>query len=245
MKGVRSFVLGTDVLSTEENRSSPRILCHYEVNLRNSGRDFDAAITDIGITGMRIEGVPLLQRGERFEISYPFAEGFQKSHSFEVEVMWCRRRSDNNRLVAGVGYVKRGEKLAGSWVHTLLTEVGLLGDSVYHRRKHLRLPVLQQVVLLSSQDGKQLCEGVLNNLSVGGALVECDIAVEIEQNVLALIGENPKKPSLTLRSRVIHSQRDPEDGRHLISLAFIDFSQDEFKALQRLIMVLLEGRTHS
>lgn len=245
MKGVRSFVLGTDVLSSEENRSSPRILCHYEVNLRNSGHDFDAVITDIGITGMRIEGVPLLQRGEHFEISYPFTDGFQEHHSFEVEVMWCRRRSDNNKLVAGVGYLKQGEELAGSWVHALLTEVGLLGDSVYRRRKHLRLPATQHVALFSSQDGSPLCKGVLNNLSVGGALVVCDASVKVDQNVLALIGEDTKKPTLRLRSRVIHSQRDPEDGRHLISLQFIDFGQEEFKALQSLIMVLLEGRGHS
>ncbi len=239
LQGFRSFVLGDELLSGEEGRSHPRIVCHYEVNLKNLNSEFDAEITDIGISGMRIEGGPLLKRGERFKISYPFAEGFREEHAFEVEVMWCRRRADNRRLVSGVAYVKQGELLHGTWVHTLLTEVGLLGDAVYQRRSPSRQRPSHQVALCSARGGRPLGRGHLNNLSVGGALVECHESFQLPKGVLLVIGEDQQKPTLTLRCRVIETRKDPDDGQSLVSLQFVDFNREEFKALQRLIQATI------
>lgn len=242
LKGFRSFILGKDLLSTEESRASPRILCRYWVNLRNAGREFKACITDIGITGMRIEGVPTLSRGERFEISYPFSEGFKEEHSFEVEVMWCRARAHDDVMVAGVRFVKQGDELRGTWVYILLTEVGLLGEAVYQRREHVRLATSYRVVLQEPKTGHKVLEGTVNNLSVGGALVESAAPIEVGRQLLASMGPDPSQPRLTISARVLNSRLDPEDGCHLISLQFVDFSREELKALEGLILAMLEGR---
>ena len=242
LQGFRSFILGKEILSTEESRASPRILCYYQVNLRNAGREFEAAISDIGITGMRIEGVPSLQRGERFEISYPFSEGFKEEHSFEVEVMWCRNQAHDDLTVAGVRYVKQGEDLQGTWVYLLLTEVGLLGDAVYQRREHVRLATSYKVLLQEPKTGHLVLDGTVNNLSVGGALVESGAPLAVGRTLLALIGPMPSYPVVTLSARVLNSRVDDDDGRHLISLQFVDFTKEELKALEGLILAMLEGR---
>lgn len=242
LQGFRSFVLGEESLSTQTGRASPRILCHYRVNLRNDGREFDATITDIGITGMRIVGVPSLSRGERFEISYPFSDEFKEEHSFEVEVMWCRSRSADNVHLAGVRFVKQGEELRGSWVHLLLHEVGLLGDAVFQRRRLRRSEAQFRAVVSKPKTGRKLLDGRINNLSVGGALVESRTPLEVDTQVLALLGANPAYPAVSLSVRVIDCRLDPSDGTHLISLQFVDFTKEEFKALQELIVAMTEGR---
>jgi hypothetical protein len=241
--GIKSLVLGSDPLSPEESRVSPRILCQYRVNLRNAGRDFKASITDIGVTGMRIEGVPPLEKGERFEISYPFAEGFRPEHSFEVEVMWCRPREIDDDLVAGVGYLKSGDELKGTWVHTLLSEVGLMGDAVYQKRKHVRLATTQKVFFRDVASGHHILEGRVNNISIGGALVESDSDMRPGRRVLALIGPKVNFPTLSIHATVLASRLDPEEGHHLLSLQFVDLTREELRELEGLVVAMLEGRS--
>lgn len=242
LQGFRSFVLGEESLSTQTGRASPRILCHYRVNLRNDGREFDATITDIGITGMRIVGVPSLSRGERFEISYPFSDEFKEEHSFEVEVMWCRSRASDNAQLAGVRFIKQGEELRGSWVHLLLHEVGLLGDAVYQRRRLSRGDAQFRALVTEPKSGRKLLVGRVNNLSVGGALVESKTPLQAANQVLALLGTEPTHPAVSLSVRVLGCRLDSSDGNYLISLQFVDFTKEEFRALQELIVAMTEGR---
>lgn len=241
--GFRSFVLGGEPATTEESRSSPRILCYYRVNLRNHGRDFKATIIDIGTTGMRVEGVPQLEKGERFELSYPFAEAFSQEHSFEVEVMWCRARGHDDELVAGVRFVEQGEGLAGTWVHTLLTELGLTGDLVYQKRQHVRLTTTQKVFFRDETTGRHILEGRVNNLSVGGALVESSTSLKAGRRVLALIGPNVNYPTLSIHAEVLNCRLDDEDDHHLLSLRFVELNKDQLRELESLVLAMLEGRT--
>ena len=244
LEGFKSLVLGSDPLSPEESRVSPRILCQYRVNARNNeGRDFKASVTDIGTTGMRVEGVPQLEKGERLEISYPFAGTFQEERGFSVEVQWCRPSDIDDRLVAGVTFLKTGDELRGTWVHTLLTEVGLLGDAVYQKRQHVRLVTHQKVFFRDVDTGHHLLEGRVNNISIGGALVESDSDMRAGRRILAIIGPNLSFPVLSIHAKVLSSRLDPDDGSHLLSLQFVDVTKEELRELEGLVMGMLEGRS--
>ncbi len=240
--GIKNLVLGTDPLNPEESRIAPRILCQYRVNMHNEGADFKCSIVDIGATGMRLEGVPMLTKGQRFEISYPFAEGFKKEHSFEVEVMWCRGREIDDELMAGVRYLKTGDELRGTWVHTLLSEVGLIGEAVYQKRKHVRLATTQKVFFRDLATGHHILEGKVNNISIGGALVESETDLRAGRKVMALIGPNLNYPTLSIHARVVASRPDPEHEHRLLSLQFVDVSKDELRVLENLVVGMLEGR---
>jgi hypothetical protein len=244
LEGFKSLVFGSDPLSPEETRVSPRILCQYRVNMQSEDQDFKCSIVDIGATGMRLEGVPPLQIGQRFKISYPYAQAFRDDHSFEVEVMWCHQREIDDQLAAGVRYLQSGESLQGTWVYTLLNEVGLIGDAAYRKRQHVRLVSHQKAFLRDLETGHHILEGRVNNISVGGALVESLTDVRSGRTLLALIGPSANYPTLAIHARVVASRPDPEDQRlHLLSLQFIDLTKDELKALQELVMAMLQGRT--
>lgn len=243
LEGLKGLVLGSDPLNPEESRVSPRILCQYRVNMRNAGQDFKCSIVDLGTTGCRLEGVPKLEKGQHFLISYPFAEAFHEEHSFEVEVMWCRPSDFDDQLAAGVRYLKTGDQLSGTWVHTLLTEVGLLGEDGYRKRLHVRLNAHHKVFLRDVDSGRHILEGQVNNISIGGALVESENDLKTGRRVLALIGPNANFPTLSIHAKVVTSRRDPEDDHHLLSLQFIDVGKDEMRELEGLVVSMLGGRT--
>ena len=241
LEGFKSLVLGPSIGSPEEGRDSPRILCQYRVNLRSSGRDFKASVIDIGTTGMRILDVPQLEKGEILRVSYPFAEAFQEEHSFDVLVMWCR--SSGDQLEAGTRFVKQGPELKGTWVHLLLSELGLTGDAVYRKRQHVRLSSAMEVAFRDPDTGRHLLTGGLNNLSVGGALVESEQSIKPGRKVFVLMGLSINSPTLTVNAKVVHSRTDEEWGCHLISLQFVDMNKSQLSNLESLVIAMVEGRS--
>lgn len=243
LEGFRSLVIGGDPVSPEESRDSPRILCQYRVNLNHNGEDHKASIVDIGTTGMRLDGVPRVGKGDVVRISFPFADAFTEEHAFDVEVMWCRENPNTDDLSAGVRYRQFGEKLKGTWVYTLLSEIGLTGNAVYQKRKHVRLATTQKVFLRDESTGRHILEGRVNNLSVGGALVESAFSMKRGRRVLALIGPSANSPTLSIRAKVINSRTDIDEGCHLISLQFVDLQKDQLASLESLVIAMLEGRT--
>lgn len=243
LEGFRSLVLGGDPVSPDESRDSPRILCQYRVNLNHKGTEHKASIVDIGTTGMRLDGVPQVDKGDILKISFPFADAFSEENSFEVEVMWCRDNSNTKDLSAGVRYQKFGEALKGTWVYTLLSEIGLTGSAVYQKRAHVRLATTQKVFLRDESTGRHILEGRVNNLSVGGALLESAFSMKRGRRVLALIGPSANSPTLSIRGKVINSRTDVDEGSHLISLQFVELSKSQLASLESLVIAMLEGRT--
>lgn len=243
LTGIRKLVIGGDPVSPEESRDSPRILCQYRVNLSYRGEEFKASIVDIGTTGMRLEGVPRLEKGDLVGVSYPFSDHFQEDQGFDVEIMWCRPTPHSDELTAGVRYKNQGEKLKGTWVYTLLTEIGLTGNAVYQKRKHVRLATTQKVFLRDEETGRHILEGRVNNVSVGGALVESAFSMKRGRRVLALIGPSANSPTLSVRAKVINSRPDVEEGCHLISLQFVELTKEQMSSLESLVIAMLEGRS--
>jgi PilZ domain len=243
LEGFRSLVMGGDPISPEESRDSPRILCQYRVNLNHDGTDHKVSIVDIGTTGMRLDGVPQVDKGSTLKISFPFSDRFHEENAFDVEVMWCRSNPNTEDLSAGVRYSAQGEDLKGTWVYTLLSEIGLTGTAVYQKRKHVRLATTQKVFLRDESTGRHILEGRVNNLSVGGALVESAFTMKRGRRVLALIGPSANSPTLSIRAKIINSRADIDEGCHLISLQFVELTRDQLAALESLVIAMLEGRT--
>ena len=241
--GVRSLVLGEPSISPDESRDSPRILCQYRVNLRHKGVDHKASIVDIGTTGMRLDGVPRLEKGDSIFVSFPFADHFDEDSSFEVDIMWCRKNDLTDDLSAGARYKESGKGIEGTWVHTLLSEIGLTGTAVFQKRKHVRLTSTQKFFLRDEGTGQHILEGRVNNLSVGGALLESAFSLKKGRKVLALIGASVHSPTLSIRAQIMNSRVDVDDGSHLISIQFVELSKSQLKSLESLVIAMLEGRS--
>lgn len=226
-------------LSPQESRTSPRIICSYRVQLKSGVQNFTASVVDIGTTGLRVEGLPEVQEGQVFEISYPYAGS--GGAAFDVKAMWSRPGRDGER-VAGFCFVKQGEQLKGTWIYPLLSELGLTGNAVFQKRKHLRLSVKRKVFLRDDESGRHLLVGRLSNLSVGGALVQSAFELEKGRRVVAIMGPSPDRPRLTIRAEVIGVKMDEDDGHRLISLRFVEMDDAQLKDLEQIIMEMLKGK---
>ncbi|MGE0488252.1 MAG: PilZ domain-containing protein [Vulcanimicrobiota bacterium] len=243
LKGIKAFVIGGELPTPDESRIAPRLLCQYRVNLLYGDTEFKASVVDIGSTGMRLEGVPEMNKGDHLRISYPFAEHFQEDVGFEVEVMWTRVRTHDGVRLTGVRYIKQGEELKGTWVRTLQEEVGLHGDSTFQKRKHVRLATTLKAEVRDLDSGRFLSQGKVNNLSVGGALIESPEELKKNNRVMALIGPHLNYPTLSVHARVLNSRADEDDGVYLHSLQFVDVNKKQLKTLERLVLKMLQGRS--
>src|SRR5690606_30384246 len=98
---------------------------------------------------------------------------------------------------------------------------------VYQKRKHVRLATTQKVFLRDEATGRHILEGRVNNLSVGGALIESAFSMKRGRRVLALIGPSVNSPNLSIHAQVINSRSDIDEGCHLISLQFVEMNGEQ------------------
>ncbi len=242
-QGIKAFVIGGELPTPEESRFAPRLLCQYRVNLLIRDQEEKCSVVDIGTTGLRLENLPEVSKGERLWISYPLSTAFQADHGMEVEVMWTRVRPHDKIRVAGVRFVS--DQLEGTWVRTLQEETGLHGNSTFQKRKHVRLATTLKAELRDLSTGRFLTQGKVNNLSVGGALIESPDSLKSGHQVMALVGPHLNYPTLSVHAKVLNSRADDEDGIFLHSIQFVDLTKKQLKTLERLVLKMLEGRSLS
>lgn len=242
LKGIKAFIQGGNLPTPEECRETPRLFCQYRANVRHQGNDYRASVVDIGATGVGLEGGERVSSGDILQISYPLSGEFVEENAVEVEVVWCRVRDHDKKILVGARYTENQTKLENSWVWTLLHELGMKGNSAYQKRKHVRLATALKAELRELESGRFLTQGKVNNLSVGGALIESGDAIKRQTQVLALIGPHLNYPTLSIHARVINSRDDEDSETKLHSLQFIDVSKAQMKNLESLVLKMLAGQ---
>jgi len=242
VNGFRALV-GRGGPSGNEARDRARVLCRYPVGCTPG--NFEAFVVDISRTGMRLEGVSSLRAGERVSLAYrPYPGGDpppENAGPVEVEVVWCRKRSHDGKLLAGVRYAGPVE---ASWVHHVFLEVGLAREQTgAQKRKHLRLATALRAEIRDKHTGQYLGEGKVANLSLGGVLVQSATPLSENQLVLVLIAPYNNFPILSLTGSILNCRPDLEEDMLLASIQFVNVSPAEARTLKRYIFKLLQGRS--
>lgn len=243
LKGIKSLVIGGELPTPEESRIAPRVLCQYRANLRHQQQEHKTSVIDVGATGMRLEDVPEMKKGDIVQLSYPLSNELQEDTALKMEVMWCRTRPHDGIRLAGVRYKDKPEDLQKTWVWTLLEELGLAGDVSFQKRRHVRLATALKAELRDLTSGRFLTQGKVNNLSVGGALIEGREQMKKGARILALVGPHLNYPTLSIHAKVLASRPADEDKVYLHSIQFIDVSKKQLKTLERLVLNMLRGRS--
>lgn len=249
LDGIRSFIGGA-VPSGDEARDRARVLCRYPVNCSASLQDvpFRSQVVDISRTGMRLEGVGDVARGDKLYIAYAQFPGNEQpvenpAEPVEVEVMWARKRPHDGQRLAGVRYTNP-EQVRRSWVQYVLDEVGLAVEKTgEQRRKHIRLVTALRAELRDNVTGQHIAEGKVANLSVGGTLVQTEQPVKEGQTVLVLVSPYNNFPIFSVPGRVLSVRYDPDEGQTFVSLQFINVNARQLKTLKRFMFNLLKGRS--
>lgn len=247
IEGIKSFT-GVGQPTGAEVRDRARVLCRYSVNCSTGPGDvpFRAQVIDVSRSGMRLEGVGNVSKGDRLFIEYVTAnpdDTVEPSQSVEVEVMWARKRPHDGTRVAGVRYA-HADQVSRSWVNLILQEVGLQNEGGgIQRRKHIRLATALRAELRDKGTGQHIAEGKVSNLSVGGTLVQTEQEVEVGSEVLVLVAPYNNFPIFSVPARIMSARFDEEEGQTFVSLQFVNVSASQLKTLKRFMFNLLKGRS--
>ena len=245
--GIRAFI-GAGAPSGEEARDKARVLCRYAVNCaaKVDGQPFPASVVDVSRTGMRLEGVATVSKGDNLWISYTDASddrGDVDMGPVHVEVMWSRKRPHDGVRLAGVRYADMTQ-LKGTWVQSVLTEVGLSQEvSAFQKRKHIRLATALRAELRDNTSGEHLAEGKVSNLSVGGILVQSESSIRESVPVLVMVSPYNNFPIFSVPAQVLNCRYDPDEGQYFISLQFVSVNAQQLKTLKKFVFNLLKGRS--
>jgi c-di-GMP-binding flagellar brake protein YcgR len=247
IEGIKSFI-GLNQPSGDETRDRARVLCRYAVDCSTAPGEvpFRAQVVDVSRSGMRLEGVGHVNKGDKLYIAYityPGSEPLANNEPVEVEVMWSRKRPHDGERLAGVRYVSP-EQVGRSWVNHVLEEVGLSVERTgSQRRKHIRLATALRAELRDSNTGQHIAEGKVANLSVGGLLVQTEQLVEEGSQVLVLVSPYNNFPIFSVPAKVMSVRYDPDEGQTFVSLQFINVNARQLKTLKRFMFNLLKGRS--
>ena len=245
--GIKSFI-GINQPTGDEVRDRARVLCRYPVDCSTGPGEvpFRAQVVDVSRSGMRLEGVGQVNKGDKLYIgyvTYPGSDPLPNNEPVEVEVMWSRKRPHDGERLAGVRYAS-SEQVTRSWVNHVLEEVGLSVErSGSQRRKHIRLATALRAELRDNSTGQHIAEGKVANLSVGGTLVQTEQQVDEGSQVLVLVSPYNNFPIFSVPAKVMSVRYDPDEGQTFVSLQFINVNARQLKTLKRFMFNLLKGRS--
>ena len=245
--GSKSFI-GVNQPSGDEVRDRARVLCRYPVDCSTApgAVPFRAQVVDVSRSGMRLEGVGNLSKGDKLYIAYvtyESSEPLANTQPVEVEVMWSRKRPHDGERLAGVRYSSTNQ-VTKSWVSHVLEEVGLSMEKTgSQRRKYIRLATALRAEIRDNQTGQHIAEGKVANLSVGGTLVQTEQQVDEGQNVLVLVSPYNNFPIFSVPAKVMSVRYDPDEGQTFVSLQFVNVNARQLKTLKRFMFNLLKGRS--
>ncbi len=230
VEGVNAVAL--ERASGAEQRRAPRLLCCYDVKCETDREKFEAVVSEVSLTGVRLE---LATRLSRDAIVVLAADVGGNLAPVRCQVKWCRRSAEG--LAAGLAFAEEPEALSRSWVAVLLHSLGFGPEHTHQRRKSLRVPTPRLRVQLEGPFGKGL--GVALDLGVGGMLIETVARLTLEDRLQLTLGPHDGLPTITVQARVANRR---ERKTPAFGLAFQDLTPSSMKALGSYVLSFLAQR---
>lgn len=238
LSGIKALVRGgqDEDWDLSDRRELVRLQCHYDVEFVHRGKKHEGRIVDMGLKGMKLRGFRTMKKGEEVAVNYGLA--IDALHeTVNCKVLWCRQREKDYVTFVGLEYNEPDDRMRKSWVKCLLQELGFGKSKIYEKRKHVRADcfVPGRVVYGHAAAAK----GQLQNLGVGGALVEIPQRLEVGADVELSIGPYEEIKQFSLNAKVVHCAKVL--GKHQVSLQFQSISDQSFEKLSECLLYLLRN----
>ncbi len=232
-KVVTELVEGVNEVGLErggrEQRRAPRLLCCYDVLGECEGESFQAVVSEVSLTGVRLELSNRLTR-EALVVLRP--ELSSDLSPVQCQVRWCRRSAEG--MAAGLAFHEDPEQLSRSWVAVLLHSLGFGPEHSHQRRKTLRVPTPRLKVLVR---GKGM--GTALDLGVGGMLIETTARLALDERVELTLGPHENLPAVQVQARIANQRQRKVPA---YGLAFVDLTPSTMKALGSYVLSFLAAR---
>lgn len=186
LRRARRFFSGPDKESSRERRKLKRIACHQQFLGTRGKESFPLTVIDVGFGGFKM--VSDRHPGERGELlhlrrvstDYQRHLGGVYTTGIMVRVAWVKTLGDGG-YEAGLHLPQAPGTMRISWFKELLSELGMDEKEVFSKRNSRRHRC--QLPATLEQGSMPACEGLVLDLSQGGALFGCARAVAMGENV--------------------------------------------------------------
>ncbi len=229
IEGVTSVAL--ERKRTEEQRRAPRLNCHYDVRCVLDEGELQAAVTEVSLTGARVELPERLSKNTLVEL-HPRLAGTELE-PVRCSVRWCRQTGD--KLAAGLAFHESPTRLSRSWVAVLLHSLGFGEDQAVQRRKNVRVPTNQPIHFTA---GETAAEGIALDIGVGGLLVESDAGLSKGDVLTISLGSDLGLEPFSVDGIVV-SVRSAKSPRPRYGVQFLEMTPSAMTALGDYLLKLL------
>ena len=240
LEGLRGLVLSRS-LPASERRALPRLRCYYPVSCvaSYSNQIKSARVTEMSRNGMRMEISEPYKKGSALRVTYASPH---PQDTVKCKVMWTRRRASGSHWL-GVAYDEDPVVLDTCWVGYVLHELGFEDSDVFEKRRSIRFPA-DLLAELQAPTGDLLSPAVVQNLGVGGALIEIPRSVQADREVVLSLAPQPGMgPNrLNLLSHLLRVRPNPDrKSGYLGHVRFQEMTRSQTRHLGQHLITLLKA----
>ncbi len=234
----------------EDRRKVIRLRCRYSVYMIYKKQVLTCTAVDMGLQGIRLDMREKVKPGTRVALLYRGAVGQKPvlkladvtrdledsiQNGVRCAVLWCQQNRYSKKIQAGLRYADSPERMSKSWVKKILREIGFDEETIFQRRKIIRVAAS---LPYEARSGETRLKGVVINLGAGGALIQSE---QVLPDILELaIGPYKNNDTLCIRGRVVTRRHEPHSNIWLNGIRFGSPSQEEVELLGKYVVGLLK-----
>lgn len=233
--GLRSMVRGFDAdWDFTERRQTLRIPCRHKVEMFRGESKKVAYVLDYSMGGLRITCPDVLKVGEKLKVQFPHPLPGISVNSLQCEVLWTRKNTKTLERLAGLKFLESGKRLASSWVAYFFRERNSTAQDLKEQRKLFRAECELEAL---ARDGVDTAMGQVQNLSLGGAMVQLNRPAEVgDEWGLDLSGLSSFKP-IHLKYTVLSCEAGTA-GLYKQRIEFEEPDEETLKMLKKYMIAL-------
>lgn len=232
LRELRSFAFH-DRASVLERRRVGRLVGDLPLHVHLGKEVYPAWLLDASPVGIGMQLARPLNRGARVQIE-PRESG--QGNSLEAVVRYCRRKDANFRVGLALG----SEPLDGTWLFSLLRDLGFQRRHLEQTRQYVRAPAGLPVEVRSWRGDFVLSQFV--DLSRGGALLRSVVGWPAGEHLRLVLGPLGSLPVIYFAG-VVLQQREEADGHSLMRMRFDEMDPAQLSKLDQYIVALLEAQS--
>lgn len=212
-----------EAVPIDERRSSVRLNFRFEVQVKTPTETIDAWVANLTFTGLCLEIPKMLSEGTEITLC---RDAF--GPPFNGTVMWSKK-VEGGKILAGVECELDEDKLIESWLEPALVQAGFEASYVGERRQLVRVPGRVRCEL-NRLDGGAGLEGLMLDMSLGGALVESGEEIAAGTKVKYKTYPIGKKIPALEGEALVKSTRQRASGEWLLGLSFEGSDNEKVRA---------------
>ena len=225
------------VVPVDDRRASGRISSEETLGfLSEAGKKGQAKLLDLSRSGMRLQTESRLTKKTTLALKPPNHPAVKEEPPLMAKVVWSYR-DPSGQYISGL-QVPQESCEEPTWLSLLLTELGYSDDGT-QRRKYIRAETEILGKFEAENEKEPMAVRVLN-LSMGGALIEANQAIEANVQFSLELGPQADLPSLKLQGTILRNSSDAEGEKVYHSARFGGLGDESHKVLAEYIRSLMK-----